>query len=91
MSELLSWEEEKRRAQDPLTSDLVKEFERQIRKYGKIQQYGLGGFLFSEGTHLSETSQDAPRMQAKDNRQKDSSAHHRDRENDPDGDGEPEG
>ncbi|QBD75192.1 hypothetical protein EPA93_03960 [Ktedonosporobacter rubrisoli] len=73
MSEPLSWEEEKRRAQDPLTSDLVKEFERQIREYGEIQEYGLGHSI------------------VKDTWQKYVPTRHRDRENDPDGDGEPEG
>lgn len=86
MSESLSWEEKKRRAQNPSESKLVKEPERQIRKYGKIQEYGAGDVLYSEEPHLSETSHHAPRKQAKKSRKKYIPARHRDREDDPDED-----
>lgn len=41
-------EEEPFQAQDPLKSEITKEFVRQIRQYGEIQEYGLGKSWFDK-------------------------------------------
>ncbi|QBD75193.1 hypothetical protein EPA93_03965 [Ktedonosporobacter rubrisoli] len=41
-------EEEPFQAQDPLMSEITKEFVRQIRQYGEIQEYGLGKSWFDK-------------------------------------------
>lgn len=62
--EPLAWEEQKRQAQSAWNSEITKEFERQIREYGEIRQYGLPWYMrpeFEPDTHEDEPDNQEPK------------------------------
>lgn len=80
-----SGEEEKQfRAHDPLESALVKEFERQIKTYGAIQEYGLGKTWLERTVAMFEDFYYDAAQTAKETWEKYVKGRFRDRDNDPD-------